>query len=148
MPIYCGQVSTHTGHYQLPIFRCTNVQPRRYACPLFRWCHELEWAHNTIKGSSEVTLFNYFSEFPCSLCLWLLQRLSLSPKHQGFHGPDRRPNWYRKRWQLNLGPEVHRRDPRLVETQHKRNSLHGKLWTKHERITGTVQGIWIMETSK
>ena len=31
-----GQVSTCTGHYQLPIFRCTNVHLRRCARPLFR----------------------------------------------------------------------------------------------------------------
>ena len=28
-----GQVSTHTGRYQLPIFRCSNVHPWRYARP-------------------------------------------------------------------------------------------------------------------
>ena len=31
-----GQVSTHTGHSQLPIFPCTNVHPQRYSHPLFR----------------------------------------------------------------------------------------------------------------
>ena len=30
---FFGQVSTRTGCYQLPIFRCTNVHPRRYARP-------------------------------------------------------------------------------------------------------------------
>ena len=29
-----GQVSTCTGHYQLPIFRCTNVHLGRYTCLL------------------------------------------------------------------------------------------------------------------
>ena len=33
---FFGQVSTRTGCYQLPIFRCTNVHPVRYAHPLFR----------------------------------------------------------------------------------------------------------------
>ena len=41
------QVSTRTGRYQLPIFRCTNVHPRRYARPYFRraiyWCHEIHY---------------------------------------------------------------------------------------------------------
>ena len=34
--VFIQTLSTHTGHYQLPIFRCTNVHPRRYARPIFR----------------------------------------------------------------------------------------------------------------
>ena len=57
---YCmlfGQVSTLTGRYQLPIFRCTNVHQRRYARPLFRrpvywWRHETQYAHNIVLFSS------------------------------------------------------------------------------------------------
>ena len=45
------QVSTWTDCYQLPIFRCTNVHPWRYArpmfrCAIFRWRHESQWANN------------------------------------------------------------------------------------------------------
>ena len=41
-----GQVSTCTGHYQLPIFRCTIVHLWRWAClhfrrAVYRWHHEL-----------------------------------------------------------------------------------------------------------
>ena len=45
------QVSTHSGRHHLPIFPCTNLHLRRYTHPLFRpsvfrWRHELQWAHN------------------------------------------------------------------------------------------------------
>ena len=47
------QVSKRTGCYQLPIFGCTNVHPRRYPPLLFRravywWCYETQYAHNTL----------------------------------------------------------------------------------------------------
>ena len=52
------QVSTCTRHYQLPIFRCTNVHPQRNARPLFRraiywWRHEIQYAHKTIQVISQ-----------------------------------------------------------------------------------------------
>ena len=66
-------VSSCTGCYQLPKFRCTNVHPRRYASPIFRhaifrWCHESQWT--TLVFEWFRYLYVRVLNPHCSKCVW------------------------------------------------------------------------------
>ena len=55
--------------YKLPIFCCSNVHLRRYACPIFRravfrWCHESQWSHNNPFPIMHSLLVTFHNELP------------------------------------------------------------------------------------